>query len=169
MANVATVETHVPVVYDTDNHGFGGPLNMDGPQVGMVAYTEPNDSLRVEITIQYGQPNTQYQVFLVSGPSHDKATGFRVIGTLTTDAQGSKMGTFVVSHATLQNAPYGPGFRTDHIDLLHGVGNLTGGCLTAGAINYFVSGEKAREIPHELKLVETLTGTPGKGDPLFQK
>jgi hypothetical protein len=44
----------------------------------------------------------------------------------------------MVPHATLIVPPFGPGYRTDHIDLLHGVGDLSRGAITAGAINYFV-------------------------------
>lgn len=166
---VATTETHVPVVYDRDSNGFGGPLDMDGPQIGTLKYSEPGDCLRMEINLQYAQPNTKYEVFLVAGPSHNVAAGYRIIGTLTTKADGTDTGTLVVSHATLQNAPFGPGYRTDHIDMLCDVGNLSHGCLTAGGINYFISGEKPHPLPVELKMVETLKGTPGTGDPLHGK
>jgi hypothetical protein len=136
----------------------------------MVAYAEPVGNLHVVIDIQYGQPKTSYEVFLVAGPAHSKATGFRVIGTLQTDATGAGKGAFSVLHATLLSTPYGPGYRTDHIDLLKSPGDESGGCLTAGAINYFVSSEKVHlPIPPGLKLVETLKGTAVTGDPLFRK
>jgi hypothetical protein len=159
-------ETRVPAVYDRDNNGFGGTLDMDGPEIGMVAYSEPGGNLHIEIKIQFGQPNTKYEVFLVGGPSHNTGTGFRVIGTLATNGNGSGVGAFSVAHATLLSSPYGPGYRTDHIDLLQNVGDLSKGCLTAGAINYFVCRERD-QIPHPgFKLTETLKGEAGKGDPL---
>src|SRR4029453_8527317 len=135
-------ETHVPLIYDTDAGGFGGPGDMNGPQIGTVAYSEPGDNLHVKVNIEFAQPNTSYEVFLVGGPAHAMATGFLGIGTLLTDALGAGAGAFTVPHATLLAAPFGPGYRTDHIDLLHGVGDLSRGSLTAGAINYFVCREK---------------------------
>ena len=159
-------ETRVPAVYDRDNNGFGGTLDMDGPEIGMVAYSEPGGNLHIEIKIQFGQPNTKYEVFLVGGPSHSTGTGFRVIGTLATNGNGSGVGAFSVAHATLLAPPYGPGYRTDHLDLLQNVGDLSKGCLTAGAVNYFVCRERD-QIPHPgFKLTETLKGEAGKGDPL---
>lgn len=177
MSNVVAVETQVPIVYDGDSQGFCGPINMDGPQIGMATYTD-NDDLHVHLKLEYAQPNTKYEVFLVAGPSHDKAAGFRIIGTLATNATGAGKGVFSVFHATLLQKPFGPGSRTDHIDLLQNVGDTSRGCLTAGAINYFISKEKTivglskEHLPEslrELKLVETLKGEPGKGDPLLQK
>ena len=162
-------ETFVPAVYDRDSGGFGGPLDMDGPQIGMMAYSEPGGNLVIDINIQFGQPSTKYEVFLVGGPSHSLGTGFRVIGVLATNAAGAGNGAFTVGHATLLNPPYGPGYRTDHIDLLQNVGDLSRGCLTAGAINYFVCREKGQTIPEGFKLVETLKGEPGQGDPLLHK
>jgi hypothetical protein len=162
-------ETHVLAVYDRDSGGFGGPLDMDGPQIGMVAYSEPGGNLQIEINIQYGQPSTKYEVFLVGGPAHSLATGFRVIGTLATNAAGTGNGAFAVAHATLLAAPFGPGYRTDHIDLLQNVGDLSRGCLTAGAINYVVCRETGQPAPAGFKLLETVKGEPGAGDPLLHK
>ena len=92
-----------------------------------------------------------------------------MIGTLGTNGNGSGTGAFSVAHATLLAPPYGPGYRTDHLDLLQNVGDLSKGCLTAGAINYFVCRERD-QIPHPgFKLAESLKGEPGQGDPLMQK
>ena len=160
-------ETHVPVVYDTDAGGFGGPGDMTGPQIGLIAYSEPGDNLQVKITIEFGQPSTSYDVFLVGGPSHAMASGFIAIGTLITDAMGAGGGGFTVPHATLLAPPFGPGYRTDHIDLLHGVGDLSRGSLTAGAINYFVCREK-EQPGHpgiKVKAAEAFKGARGQGDP----
>lgn len=138
-------ETHVPLVYDTDNHGLGGPLDMTGPEIGEVVYSQDaGDDLKVTIHLLFGWPLTTYQVFLVGGPSHALGTGFTTIGTLTTNAVGAGTATFLVPFAVLQNhPPYGPGYRTDHIDMLVHVGDESRGGLTAGAINYFVCGKQA--------------------------
>jgi hypothetical protein len=158
-------ETNVPVIYDTDAGGFGGPLDMNGPQVGVAAYSEPGDNLHVKINVEFGQPSTSYEVFLVGGPAHAMATGFISIGTLVTNPVGSGAGVFTVPHATLIAPPFGPGYRTDHIDLLHGAGDLSRGCITAGAINYFVC--PGKEIPGTpgQKMPPANLGAVGQGDP----
>ncbi len=161
-------ETQVPVVYDTDSGGFGGPLDMNGPQIGVTAYSEPGDNLHIKLTIEFGQPNTRYEVFLVAGPSHAAATGFIAIGTLSTNAQGAGAAAITVPQATLLAAPFGAGYRTDHLDLLKGLGDESRGALTAGAINYFVCREK-EQPSHGAQLVEATIGASGKGDPLGDK
>jgi len=161
-------DTHVPVVYDSDSGGFGGPANMDGPQIGLTAYSEPGDNLHVNITIEYAQPSTKYEVFLVGGPSHALGTGFIAIGVLATNAVGAGAATFTVPHATLLAPPFGAGYRTDHIDLMRGVGDLSKGLLTAGAINYFVCREKST-VPAGAAVAESKMGAIGKGDPLGEK
>ena len=103
--------TQVPVVYDSDNNGFGGPADMAGPEIGQVIYSQPGDNLQVQINLDFGQPNTTYQVFLVCGPAHALGCGFTVIGTLTTDATGAGTTGITVAVAVLQAAPYGPGYR----------------------------------------------------------
>jgi hypothetical protein len=135
-------DTNVPIVYDTDSGGFGGPLDMRGPEIGNVRYAQPGGNLALRITLEFGQPNTKYQVFLVCGAAHSASCGFTVIGSLATNAAGAGAAGITVPVAVLQNPPYGPGFRNDHIDLLAGVGNLSKGGLTAGAINYFVCKDK---------------------------
>jgi hypothetical protein len=159
-------ETNVAVVYDNDAGGFGGPLDMDGPQVGIVAYSEPGDNLHIQLNVEFAQPSTTYEIFLVGGPAHSLATGFIAIGTLNTNAAGAGNGTYTVAHATLLSPPFGPGYRTDHIDLLHAVGDLSKGCVTAGAINYFVCREREQPLPSGFKLMETVKGKAGEGDPL---
>jgi hypothetical protein len=162
-------ETQVPVVYDSDSGGFGGPLDMNGPLIGLTAYSEPGDNLHIKLTIEFGQPNTRYEVFLVGGPAHALATGFIAIGALTTNAAGAGAGAFTVPHATLLAPPFGPGYRTDHIDLLKGAGDLSRGTLTAGAINYFVCREKEQPSHAGAKLAEPQIGATGKGDPSGEK
>jgi hypothetical protein len=154
--------TQVPVVYDSDNNGFGGPADMAGPEIGQVIYSQPGDNLQVQINLDFGQPNTTYQVFLVCGPAHALGCGFTVIGTLTTDATGAGTTSITVAVAVLQAAPYGPGYRTDHIDLLQGLGDLSQGFLTAGAINYFVCTSEGIPQPAQ---PERLTVSSSSGDP----
>lgn len=162
-------ETHVPVVYDSDSGGFGGPVDMNGPQIGLTAYSEPGDNLHLNLTIEFGQPNTRYEVFLVAGPSHALASGFIAIGALATNPAGAGASVITVPHATLLAPPFGPGYRTDHIDLMKGVGDESRGILTAGAINYFVCREKDQPPHPGAKLAEAKIGAAGKGDPLGEK
>jgi hypothetical protein len=158
-------ETHVLVVYDTDAGGLGGPGDMNGPEIGTLAYSEPGDNLHIRINIEFAQPSTSYEVFLVGGPAHNMATGFIGIGTLITDAVGAGAGALTVPHGTLLAPPFGPGYRTDHIDMLRGVGDLSRGSLTAGAINYFVCREKDQPGHPSLKVPEAAKGVSGQGDP----
>jgi hypothetical protein len=138
------LNTTVPLVYDTDDRGLGGPLNMDGPIVGEVAYHQDGaDNLILEVRLDYGIPGRKLEVFFVGGPAHALATGFVTIGSLVTNGAGFAAGVFPVPHPTLVAAPFGPGFRTDHLDILEGVGDLRGGTYTAGAINYFVCRERS--------------------------
>jgi hypothetical protein len=140
---------------------------MDGPQIGMMAYSEPGGNLHIEINIQFGQPSTKYEVFLVGGRSHGFATEIRVIGVLATNTAVKGNGAFSVSHVTLLSPPYGLGYRSDHIGLLQNVGDLSRSCLTAVAINYFVCREEGQTVRGEFKFVETLKGKAGAGDPLL--
>jgi hypothetical protein len=162
-------ETSVLMVYDTDSGGFGGPLDMTGPQIGLLAYSEPGDNLHITIGVEFGHPSTSYEVFLVGGPAHALATGFIGIGVLNTNAVGSGTATFTVPHVRLLAAPFGAGYRTDHIDLLHGLGDLSKGCLTAGEINYFVCGERGQPTPAGFKMAESKERASGSGDPLGEK
>src|SRR5215831_12929781 len=118
--------TTVPMVYDSDSGGFGGPLDMNGPVVGSVSYKQTNaDDLHISIALDFGQPNTRYEVFLTCGPAHALACGFRGIAVLTTDAVGAAGNTSAtVPFGVLEAAPFGPGYRTDHLDLLHALGDL---------------------------------------------
>jgi hypothetical protein len=159
-------ETHVLLAYDTDAGGLGGPLDMRGPLVGEVLYVQPGGNLGIRINLEFGQPNTKYEVYLVCGPAHAAACGFITIGVLATNAAGAGVAGFNVPAGVLQGAPFGPGFRNDHIDLLAGVGNLKGGCITAGAINYFVckraAGAAEAAVPKGMEKARA-------GDPLGEK
>jgi hypothetical protein len=157
-------DTRVLVVYDTDSAGFGGPLDMNGPAVGNLAYAQPGGNLALRISIEFGQPNTKYQVFLVCGPAHSAACGFITIGVLVTNAVGAGAGGFNIPAPVLEAAPFGPGFRNDHVDLLGSDPRRSS--LTAGAINYFVckrvSAGSTKAIPKGMA-----TATPG--DPAAAK
>jgi hypothetical protein len=156
--------TIVPFVYDTDSGGFGGPGDMTGPTIGSLSYRQDSaDDLNLTVTIDFGQPNTAYQVFLVCGAAHALACGFRTIGTLSTNALGQGNATFTVPFPILLGPPFSPGYRTDHIDLLRGAGDLSKGVLTAGALNYFVCKQRVGQ-PHAEPAEEERQATTG--DPL---
>jgi len=156
-------ETNDLTVYDSDSGGFGGPVDMRGPEIGTVSYSQPGGNLLLRIRIEFGQPGTTYRVFLTCGPAHGLACGFVTIGTLVTNAAGAGASAITVPAAVLEASPFGPGFRNDHIDLLRGVGDLGKGVLTAGAINYFVCrrppGAKPAKAAPRL-MAETHTGDP---------
>ena len=156
--------TTVPLVYDSDTGGFGGPLDMTGPAVGTVSYLQNNASeLELTITVDFGQPSTAYEIFFTCGPAHAMACGFTSIGTLTTDVAGAGSATVFVSLGVLLGGPFGPGYRTDHVDLLAGGGDLGKGLLTAGAVNYFVCRREGIIGAERAERPEAVTG---EGDPL---
>jgi hypothetical protein len=156
--------TIVSLIYDTDANGLGGPLDMVGPTIGSVEYAQATDgSLRVQVTITFGFPNTTYQVFLVCGFIHDESCGFIAVGPVTTNGAGTGRSTsLTISAATLQDAPFGPGYRTDHIDLLQNEGDLSRGVLAAGRINYFIPGS-AGSAPDRAR---PSSPAPGRRDPV---
>lgn len=156
--------TTVLMAYDSDSAGFGGPVDMTGPVIGSVSYhQDAADDLSLTITVEFGQPSVVYQVFLVCGPSHALGCGFRAIGTLATSIVGQGATTIVVPFPVLHGPPFGPGYRTDHLDLLVGVGDLGKGVLTAGALNYFVCRERVGQGAAQLTEAERQSAT---GDPL---
>lgn len=157
-------ETTVPMVYDSDSAGFAAPADMRGPEVGSVSYTQAADgSLQLRIKVEFAQVNAKYQVFLVCGPAHAAACGFITIGTLATNAAGSGAAAINVPAAVLQNSPFGPGFRNDHLDLIGNDPRTS--ILSIGAINYFVcrraAGAAAAQAPSGMEV--------GIGDPLSKK
>src|SRR6266576_2649966 len=108
---------------------------MIGPDIGRVNYSQSSvGALTLSPHTDFAQPNTTYQIFLVCGASHALACGFVSKGTLTTNATGLGNVSVTFPLATLQAAPFGCGYRTDHIDL---IGGPLGSVLAAGAINYF--------------------------------
>jgi hypothetical protein len=141
-----STETEILAVWDTDDRGVGGPDDMNGSRIGTVRYRQEDDGrLALHIQLVFAHPNTTYQVFLVCGPSHEESCNFITIGEVATDAAGMGAGSFVVPVALLQASPFGPGYRTDHIDLLQEVGDRSRGFLAAGALNYHVPGPPQSE------------------------
>lgn len=128
--------TSVLMVYDSDSNGFAGTADMVGPEIGTVKYRQNSvGTLTLTLHTDFAQPNTTYDISLTCGPSHALACGFLTQGTLTTNGTGVGNATDTFSLATLQAAPFGCGYRTDHVDL---IGGSLGSVLAAGAINYFV-------------------------------
>lgn len=128
--------TSVLMVYDSDANGLGGSADMVGSEIGNVKYRQNSlGSLTLTLHTDFAQPNTTYDISLTCGPAHALACGFLTQGTLTTNATGVGNASDTFSIATLRGAPFGCGFRTDHVDL---IGGPLGSVLTAGAINYFV-------------------------------
>jgi hypothetical protein len=165
--------TTVPLVYDSDASGLGGPVDMAGPVVGNVSYQQSGASaLELTITVDFGQPGANYEVFLTCGPAHSLACGFVSVGTLITNVAGSGSATIIVPHSVLLNTPFGPGYRNDHLDLLDSVAGFARGVLTAGALNYFVCRIRAaaKEGESETQSDELQAQPPdaatGEGDPL---
>jgi hypothetical protein len=137
---------------------------MNGPIIGSVGYQQDAaDDLNLTISVDFGQPNSVYQVFLVCGAAHALGCGFRFVGRLATDAVGRGTRAIVVPFAELEAAPFGAGYRTDHLDLLEGVGDLNKGILTAGALNYFVCRERVGHPQAEIPEAEAKAEA---GDPL---
>jgi hypothetical protein len=136
---------------------------MNGPEIGRVRYSRDSaGGLEVRLELEFGHPNSKYDVFLVCGPAHALGCGFTAIDVLVTNAVGAGSSGTVVPVGVLQAPPFGPGYRTDHLDLLEGVGNLTKGLPTAGAVNYFVCTREG--TPHDDVAAERVTS--GEGDPV---
>lgn len=136
---LATPNTKLDLVTDC-SAGCPEALDMAGPMAGFVNFNQDDTgALRVVVAVKKGVPDTTYEIFLVCGPTHALACGFISIGTLTTNGQGNgNSGAISVSVATLVAAPFGSGARTDHIDLLVGVGDLSAGVLAASVLEYTV-------------------------------
>jgi hypothetical protein len=106
---------------------------MNGSRNGHVRYLQNgNGNLVVRVELTYAWPSTTYHIFLVCGPAHTSSCGFVDIGTVTTDSEGR--GAAVVASP---GAPFGTGFRTDHVDLMQNAGDESKGSFAAGAVNYF--------------------------------
>jgi hypothetical protein len=136
---MATANTKVMLVEDAAPGGIG-VIDMIGPTgFGFVNFNQDAKyDLRVTISLKNAQCDTEYVIFLVAGPTHAQAMGYISIGTLTTNEVGNGNQEIQVPLSTLQAYPFGSGGRTDHIDMLKGVGDASAGCYVAAGINYFV-------------------------------
>lgn len=136
----ASANTKVDLVQDCST-GCSETVDMAGPTgFGFINYNQnANGDLRLVVSVKNAEPNTEYSgVFLVCGPTHSSACGFVDAGDLVTNGQGNGNATMILSVESLQASPFGPGSRTDHFDLLKGVGDVSAGVYTATGINYVV-------------------------------
>jgi hypothetical protein len=151
--------TEVPLVIDASP--IGGVLNMDGPVVGAVRYHQtPGDALVIEVDLAYGEDSETLEAFLVDGPSHALATGFITIGLLKTDSVGKGTATYTVPAGALEIAPFHHGYLTCHLDFLRGLGDLSGGIFTAGALNFFVCQGQRKLVGEEATRFQVHMGEP---------
>lgn len=150
IASVASATPNTKLNMIQDSAGCGGAgqpacgaadSDMAGPTgFGFVNFNQDDEgNLRVVVSLKDATPNTTYEIFLVCGPTHALACGFITIGFLTTNVQGNgNSGAIIVDVTTLQAAPFGSGARTDHIDLLQGVGDLSAGFYVVTPVAYTV-------------------------------
>ena len=158
--------TTVPLVYDSDTRGVGGPVDMTGPVIGSLSYRQSNTGdLELAITLDFAQANITYEIVLTCGPSHALSCGFVSVGQLTTNAAGSGAVTITVPTAVLLSGPFGPGYRTDHLDMINPATGLVTGGLTAGAVNYLVC-RRAIAAAEDEAQAQTPQAFTGEGDPL---
>ena len=132
-----------PVVAGGNNHvdlikDVPGPSDMQGPVEGFVNFKfDKASDLTVHIFMKDGSANTTYIIFLVAGPTHATGQGYVNVGTLTTNPKGKSNSSISIPLATLQATPFGSGNRTDHFDIMKGVGDTSAGVYVASA-NYTV-------------------------------
>ncbi len=139
-AALATANTKVALVQDVASGGVG-TADMLGPTgYGFLNFNQnANGDLRLVVSLKNADPNTEYKgVFLVCGPTHASACSYIDVGDLTTNGQGNGNATMWVPVATLQASPFGSGSRTDHFDLLKGVGDQSAGVYVAAGVDYIV-------------------------------
>jgi hypothetical protein len=115
---LAAPNSKVDLVMDVGE--AGDAYDMEGPVVGFVNTNQDDEgNLRVVIKVKDATPLTTYTVWLVGGATHDSATGFTVIGYLTTNEIGTaNSGEIWVDAATMAEAPFGSG--PHHIDIDEG-------------------------------------------------
>ena len=130
---LAAPNSKVDLVMDVGE--VGDAYDMEGPVVGFVNTNQDEDgNLRVVIKVKDATPLTTYTIYLVGGPTHDTATGFTVIGNLTTNVVGNgNSGEIWVDAATMAASPYGDG--PHHIDINDGG---DGKWFVAGPIPYTI-------------------------------
>jgi hypothetical protein len=130
---LAGPNTKVDLVEDVGQ--LGDDYDMEGPVVGFVNTNQDDDgNLRVVIKVKDATPLTTYTIYLVGGPTHATATGFTVIGYLTTNEVGNGNSANIwIDAATMAVAPYGNG--PHHIDIDDGGDNKW---FVAGPIPYTI-------------------------------
>ena len=138
----ATPNTKLNFIQDVAPGGSTSDADMVGPTgFGFVNFNQDEfGNLRVTVVLKNAEPNKEYTIYLVGGPTHDTVTGFFAIGTLTTNGVGNgAVSSIIVSVATLQGATgFGSGARTDHMDVLgEGYPATAGGYVVTG-VNYYV-------------------------------
>lgn len=135
----AAANTKLDLIQDVASGGVG-VLDMDGPTgFGFLNYNQnANGDLHMIVSLKDAEPNTTYSgVFLVCGPDHASACDFVDVGDLTTNNQGNGNATMILSASDLYDQ-FGSGARTDHFDLLKGVGDQSAGVYAASGLNYIV-------------------------------
>ncbi|MDR7274420.1 hypothetical protein [Catenuloplanes atrovinosus] len=153
------VFTTVPLIYDSDDRGFAGPADMDGPVVGTLRFRlRPGGELDLEFALEYGHPNIRYDVALTAGASHDLGSGWVQVGILTTGPDGRGSAAISVPPGVLRQPPFGPGSRTDHVDIIEFGKLFTAGAFAAGAVNYVVCPGDVR--PRDAAIEHRGTGDP---------
>ena len=143
----ATPNTKLEFIQDVAPGGTTADADMDpvpgteGMNFGFVNFNQDEfGNLRVTVVLKNAEPNKEYTIYLVGGPTHDTVTGFFIIGTLTTNKVGNgAVSSIIVDVATLQGATgFGSGARTDHMDVLgEGYPATAGGYVVTG-VNYVV-------------------------------
>ena len=136
----ASAATKVDLVQDVASGGVGA-ADMLGPTgFGFANFNQDaNGDLRVTISLKNAEPNTTYLgAYFVCGPTHATGCGYIDVGDLTTNIQGNGNATFVLPVETLQASPFGSGARTDHFDLMVGLGDSSAGVYAASGIDYIV-------------------------------
>lgn len=110
---LAAPNSKVDLIEDTAD----GVLDMDGPVVGFVNTNQDEDgNLRVVIKVKGATPLTTYTIYLTGNATHDTATGYIDIGTLTTNENGiGNSGEIIIDAATAQAPPLGAG--PHHLDI----------------------------------------------------
>lgn len=138
---LATPNTKLMMVQDVAPGGSTSDADMLGPTgFGFVNYNQDDMyNLRITVSLKNAEPNTEYTIYLVGGPTHASATGYISIGTFMTNEVGNGApSAIIVPVATLQAAPFGSVGNPAHIDLLGAGYPTTAGAYVVSPINYML-------------------------------
>lgn len=128
------------MIQDVAPGGSTSDADMIGPTgYGFVNYNQDSSyNLRITISLKNAEPNTEYTIYLVGGPTHATVTGYIVIGTFVTNVVGNGAPTdaIIVPVATLQAAPFGA--SQAHLDIIGAGYPATAGCYVVTPINYML-------------------------------